>query len=97
MGTLSFQFPTGDGAACQVAASMLAAGHLFPTQLSKHHGHPLTASTQELQSIKTKPKIEPVDKDDCRGCLLQNQGRGSHCHNSKTAGGKGASPRCRIY
>ena len=66
MGTLSFQFPTGDGAACQVAASMLAAGHMFPAQLSKHHGRPLTASTQELYRVKTKPKIVPVDKDDCR-------------------------------
>ena len=66
MGTLSFQLPTGDGAACQVAASMLAVGHLFPAQLSKHHGCPLTASTQELYRVKTKPKIVPVDKDDCR-------------------------------
>jgi hypothetical protein len=50
MATLSFQFPTGDDAACQlsvVAASRLADGHLFPAQPPKHR-----ASTQELQSTK---------------------------------------------
>jgi hypothetical protein len=26
----------------------------------------LTASTQELYRVKTKPKIVPIDKDDCQ-------------------------------